>query len=216
MNKLFRALLVCCGLTFGLVAGFAVASPASPQAGKDYKVLQTAQPTDVPAGKVEVIEFFWYGCPHCAQMEPVLDAWLKKLPPDVVYKRIPVAFRDDFLPHSKMYHALDALGVAEQMTPRVFTEIHANKNYLLTPESQADFMQKNGIDRKKYLDAYNSFSTASAIQRDKKLLSDYRIDGVPTFEIQGKYETSPAQTNSLEGTLQVIDYLVAQIRAKKM
>ena len=116
----------------------------------------------MPAGKIEVIEFFWYGCPHCNEFEPYLEAWVKKQGPDVVFKRVPVAFRDDFIPHSKMYHALDALGVAEKVTPAVFNEIHVKKNYLLTPQAQADFLATQGVDPKKYMDAYNSFSTQSA------------------------------------------------------
>ena len=135
--------------------------------------------------------FFWYGCPHCNEFNPYLEAWVKKQGPDVVFKRVPVAFRDDFIPHSKMYHALDALGLATQLTPKVFNEIHVNKDYLLTPEDQAKFLAKNGVDPKKYMDAYNSFSTQSALQKDKKLMDDYKIDGVPTLAVQGKYETGP-------------------------
>jgi thiol:disulfide interchange protein DsbA len=115
-----------------------------------------------------------------------------------------------------MYHALVALGVAEKLTPAIFNEIHVKKNYLLTPQAQADFLATLGVDKKKYMDAYNSFSTQSAIQRDSKLLQDYKIDGVPTLIVQGKYVTGPSQTNSLPGTTQVLDYLIAQIRAKKM
>jgi protein dithiol oxidoreductase (disulfide-forming) len=212
MKKLLSILF----LSLGLVATAVQASPAAPVAGKDYTVLSPAQPADVAAGKIEVTEFFWYGCPHCNEFDPLLEAWIKKQGPDVVFNRVPVAFRDDFIPHSKMYHALDALGLAQQLTPKVFNEIHVNKNYLMTPEEQVKFLAKNGVDPKKYMDAYNSFSTQSEIQRDKKLLDDYKIDGVPTLAVQGKYETGPAATNSLPGTIQVLDYLVAQIRAKKM
>jgi protein dithiol oxidoreductase (disulfide-forming) len=217
MKKLFSALAVSLGIAVGAMSAMnaAHASPAAPVAGTDYTVLQTAQPVDA-AGKVEVIEFFWYGCPHCNEFEPYLEAWVKKQGPDVVFKRVPVAFRDDFIPHSKMYHALDALGVAEKVTPAVFHEIHVKKNYLLTPQAQADFLATQGVDKKKYMEAYNSFSTQSAIQRDNKLMQDYKIDGVPTLVVQGKYETGPAATNSLPGTTQVLDYLVAQVRAKKM
>jgi protein dithiol oxidoreductase (disulfide-forming) len=217
MKKLFSALAVSLGIAVGAMSAMnaAHASPAAPVAGTDYTVLQTAQPVDA-AGKVEVIEFFWYGCPHCNEFEPYLEAWTKKQGPDVVFKRVPVAFRDDFIPHSKMYHALDALGVAEKVTPAVFNEIHVKKNYLLTPQAQADFLATQGVDKKKYMEAYNSFSTQSAIQRDSKLMQDYKIDGVPTLVVQGKYETGPAATNSLPGTTQVLDYLVAQVRAKKM
>ncbi|MGA3251069.1 MAG: thiol:disulfide interchange protein DsbA/DsbL [Paraburkholderia sp.] len=212
MKKLLSILF----LSLGFVSAAVEASPAAPVAGTDYIVLSPAQPVDVPAGKIEVTEFFWYGCPHCNEFNPYLETWIKKQGPDVVFKRVPVAFRDDFIPHSRMYHALDALGLAQKLTPIVFNEIHVNKDYLLTPEDQAKFLAKNGVDPQKYLAAYNSFSTQSEIQRDKKLLDDYKIDGVPTLAVQGKYETGPAATNSLPGTIQVLDYLVAQIRAKKM
>ncbi|BCF87172.1 thiol:disulfide interchange protein DsbA/DsbL [Paraburkholderia largidicola] len=212
MKKLLSILF----LSIGLVASAAQAAPAAPVAGKDYTVLSTPQPVEAPAGKIEVIEFMWYGCPHCNEFDPYLEAWVKKQGPDVVFKRVPVAFRDDFIPHSKLYHAVDALGLANQLTPDIFHEIHVNKNYLLTPEDQAKFLKTKGVEPKKFMDAYNSFSTQSAIQRDKKLIEDFKIDGVPTLAVQGKYETGPAQTNSLPGTIQVLDYLVAQVRAKKM
>ncbi|GJG99247.1 thiol:disulfide interchange protein DsbA/DsbL [Paraburkholderia terrae] len=212
MKKLLSILF----LSIGLVVSAAQAAPAAPVAGKDYTVLSTPQPVEAPAGKIEVIEFMWYGCPHCNEFDPYLEAWVKKQGPDVVFKRVPVAFRDDFIPHSKLYHAVDALGLANQLTPDIFHEIHVNKNYLLTPEDQAKFLKTKGVDPKKFMDAYNSFSTQSAIQRDKKLIEDFKIDGVPTLAVQGKYETGPAQTNSLPGTIQVLDYLVAQVRAKKM
>lgn len=212
MKKLISTFVFSVGLA---MFGVAQASPSAPVAGTDYSVLPAAQPVDVPAGKIEVTEFFWYGCPHCNEFDPYLEAWVKKQGPDIVFKRVPVAFRQDFVPHSKLYHALDALGKTD-LTPVIFNEIHKNKNYLLTPEAQADFLAKQGVDKKKFLDAYNSFSTQSALKRDTQLLTDYKIDGVPTLAVQGKYETSPSMTNSLTGTLQVLDYLVAQVRAKKM
>jgi thiol:disulfide interchange protein DsbA len=217
MKKFFSALALSLGLAAGTlsVMNSAHASPAAPVAGTDYTVLQAAQPVDAQ-GKIEVIEFMWYGCPHCNEFDPYLEAWVKKQGPDVVFKRVPVAFRDDFIPHSKMYHALDALGLADKLTPAVFNEIHVKKNYLLTPEAQATFLATQGVDKKKYLDAYNSFSTQSDLQRDNKLMQDYKIDGVPTLAVQGKYETGPATTNSLPGTIQVLDFLVSQVRAKKM
>ncbi|WP_322043813.1 thiol:disulfide interchange protein DsbA/DsbL [Paraburkholderia sp. J67] len=217
MNRLLGTLL----LSLTMLAGAAHASPAAPVAGKEYTVLKSAQPLDVPAGKIQVIEFFWYGCPHCNALDPFLESWIAKQGPDVVFKRVPVAFRDDFVPHSKMYYALDALGLAQKLTPAVFHEIHVNKNYLLTPEDQAKFLATQGVDTKKYMDAYNSFSTQSALQRDKGLLDAYKIDGVPTIAIQGKYETGPALMQVSEdkadpATLQVMDYIISQIRAKKM
>lgn len=213
MKKLIRSFL----FAFSLAAvGAAQAAPTAPVAGKDYTVMKAPQPVDVPAGKVQVIEFFWYGCPHCNEFEPYLESWLKKQGPDVVFQRVPVAFRPDFVPHSKLYFALKALGVEEKLTPTIFHEIHANKDYLLTPEAQADFLAKQGVDKQKFLDAYKSFSTSSEVNRAAQMLNDYKIDGVPTLVVQGKYVTGPATTNSLPGTLTVLDQLIAQIRAKKM
>lgn len=217
MKKLFSALALTFGLALGAMSAMncAQASPAAPVAGTDYTVLPQAQPVDA-TGKIVVTEFFWYGCPHCNEFNPFLEAWVKKQGPDVVFQRVPVAFRDDFIPHSKMYHALDALGLAQQLTPVVFNEIHVKKDYLLTPEAQATFLATQGVDKKKYMDAYNSFSVQSDLKRDTKLMNDYKIDGVPTLAVQGKYETGPATTNSLTGAIQVLDFLVTQVRAKKL
>jgi protein dithiol oxidoreductase (disulfide-forming) len=217
MKRLITSLL----LSLSLVAGVAHASASAPVAGKDYTILKSPQPVDAPAGKIVVTEFFWYGCPHCNAFDPYLEAWIAKQGPDVVFKRVPVAFRDDFIPHSKMYYALEELGLAQKLTPVVFHEIHVNKNYLLTPEDQVKFLSTQGVDGKKYMDAYNSFSTQSALARDKAMLDAYKIDGVPTIAIQGKYETGPAmvqgpENQALPGTTQVMDYIISQIRAKKM
>jgi thiol:disulfide interchange protein DsbA len=215
MKKILNALLLSLGLAAGAVQ-FAHAAPSAPVAGKDYTVMDKAQPVDAPADKIEVFEFMWYGCPHCNEFEPYLEKWKAKQGPDVVFKRVPVAFRDDFVPHSKMLLALDVLGLTDKLTPVIFKEIHVNKNYMLTPEAQADFLAKQGVDKKKYLDAYNSFTVASELKRVTQMVQDYKIDGVPTLVVQGKYETGPAATNSLDGTVQVLDYLVQRVRAKKM
>lgn len=216
MNKLFRTLLASLAVTAAFASAPSLASPAAPQKDTDYKVLATPQPVDSSGGKIEVTEFFWYGCPHCNEFEPYLETWLKKQGPDVVFKRVPVAFQPQFVPHQKLYHAVVELGVESQLTPKIFNEIHVEKDYLLTPDTQAAFLAKSGIDKQKFLAAYNSFANDSLIKRDDQMIEAYKIDGVPTIAVQGKYETGPGITNSLEGTLQVLDYLVAQVRAKKM
>ena len=212
MKKLLSTLL----LSLGLVAGFAQAAPGAPVAGKDYEVMKSPQPVSEPAGKVEVIEFFWYGCPHCYEFEPTVEAWVKKQGDKIEFKRIPVAFRDDFVPHSKLFYAVSALGISEKVTPAIFNAIHKQKNYLLTPQAQADFLSTQGIDKKKFMDAYNSFSVQGQVKQSAELLKSYNIDGVPTIVVQGKYKTGPAYTNSLEGTAQVLDYLVKQVQDKKL
>ncbi|MBN9114357.1 MAG: thiol:disulfide interchange protein DsbA/DsbL, partial [Pandoraea sp.] len=153
MKKLLGTVL----LSFGFLCGAASASPEAPVAGTDYLVLPQAQPTSAGAGKIEVTEFFWYGCPHCNALEPSLEAWVKKQGKDVVFKRVPVAFQDRFEPHTRMFYALRALGREAELTPKVFNEIHVKHNYLLTAQTQADFLTQFGIDKQKYLDAYNGF-----------------------------------------------------------
>ncbi|ARK48731.1 thiol:disulfide interchange protein DsbA [Burkholderia pseudomallei] len=212
MKKLLSSLF----LSLSLVAGFAQASPSAPVAGKNFEVMKSPQPVSAPAGKVEVIEFFWYGCPHCYEFEPTIEAWVKKQGDKIAFKRVPVAFRDDFVPHSKLFYALAALGVSEKVTPAVFNAIHKEKNYLLTPQAQADFLATQGVDKKKFLDAYNSFSVQGQVKQSAELLKNYNIDGVPTIVVQGKYKTGPAYTNSLEGTAQVLDFLVKQVQDKKL
>ncbi|OJA97649.1 thiol:disulfide interchange protein DsbA/DsbL [Burkholderia ubonensis] len=212
MKKLLSTLL----LSLSLAAGFAKAAPSAPVAGKDYEVMKAPQPVSAPAGKVEVIEFFWYGCPHCYEFEPTVEAWVKKQGDKVDFKRIPVAFRDDFVPHSKLFYAVSALGISEKVTPAIFNAIHKQKNYLLTPQAQADFLASQGVDKKKFMDAYNSFSVQGQVKQSAELLKSYNIDGVPTIVVQGKYKTGPAYTNSLEGTAQVLDYLVKQVQDKKL
>ncbi|KVH65757.1 thiol:disulfide interchange protein [Burkholderia ubonensis] len=212
MKKLLSTLL----LSLSLAAGFAQAAPSAPVAGKDYEVMKAPQPVSAPAGKVEVIEFFWYGCPHCYEFEPTVEAWVKKQGDKVDFKRIPVAFRDDFVPHSRLFYAVSALGISEKVTPAIFNAIHKQKNYLLTPQAQADFLASQGVDKKKFMDAYNSFSVQGQVKQSAELLKSYNIDGVPTIVVQGKYKTGPSYTNSLEGTAQVLDYLVKQVQDKKL
>lgn len=215
MKKLLGTLLLSAGLIAGFVTS-ASASAAAPVAGKDYKVMQNPQPTSAPAGKVEVIEFFWYGCPHCYAFEPTLEAWVKQQGDKIAFKRVPVAFRDDFIPHTKLYYTLVSLGLADKLTPVVFDEIHKQHDYLLTPQAQADFLAKQGVDKQKFMAAYNSFSVQGETKQAADLLKSYNIDGVPTLVVAGKYKTGTDYTNSLPGTATVLDYLVSQVQAKKL
>ncbi|BBE10370.1 Thiol:disulfide interchange protein [Mycoavidus cysteinexigens] len=210
-----KSLSVLLAFIFFAVSGV-YASTLTPQAGKHYKVLKTPQAVSVPAGKIEVIEFFWYGCPHCKDFDPLIEAWASKQGPDVVFKRVPIAFDASLEVYQKLYHALDKLGVATQMAPKIFKAIHVDRNYLKTTEAQAEFVAQHGVDKKKFLEIYHSFSTAAEVQRDNKLMVDYNLTGVPALAVQGKYEVSPALTNSLEGVMPVLDFVIAQIRAKKM
>jgi len=212
MKKTFAALIA----TVAAAGGLLLTTPvqAAPTADKEYQVLKAPQP--VPAGKIEVTEFFWYGCPHCFDFEPDLEAWVKKQGKDVVFKRVPVAFRDDLLPHTKIFYTLEALGKLDAMHAKVFNAIHVERKRLLDANEIADFMAKNGIDRKAWLDAYNSFSVTTNSQRANKIADAYKVDGVPTLVVQGKYVTSPSIAGDKTTAIQTMDYLVTAVREKKM
>src|SRR4051812_42379445 len=184
--RFFPRLLVA--LSFGFVALGAGASPSSPVDGTDYRTLEKAQPTD-SGKKVEVTEFFWYSCPHCNAFDPQLNDWVKKQGDNIVYKRVPVAFRDSFIPQQKLYYTLEAMGKLDELHSKVFHAIHVERKSLDTDAVITDFIVKQGVDKAKFLDLYNSFGVQTKVKRAAQLQQDYKIDGVPTVAIAGRYLT---------------------------
>ena len=185
---------------------------AKPQAGKDYAALETRAPIDSPADKVEVIEFFWYSCAHCNAFEPALNTWIKAQPKDVVVKRVPVAFQDSFIPQQKLFYALEALGKVDALHDKVFYAIHVEKQGLNTEAKIVDWAVKQGLDKAKFLEAYNSFSVAGKVKRASLLQEAYKVEGVPSLGIAGRYYTDGSRTGSMGRALQVTDALVAEAR----
>jgi len=194
--------------------GLAGAQGQKVEEGFDYRILPIAQPVEAK-GKVEVIEFFWYGCPHCYDFEPELSAWVKRQTRDVVFRRVPVAFRDDFLPHSQMYYALESMGKADALNEKVMYAIHKENKRLLTEGEIADWVASQGIDRNTFLATYRSFAVVSKARTAKQQTEAYRIDGVPTVVMQGKYVTSPSIAGSKAKAIAVMDYLEEKIRKDK-
>lgn len=187
--------------------------------GPGYSTLPEPQPTD-SGKKVEVLEFFMYSCPHCFSLEPTLAAWVKKQGDAIVFKRVPIAFRDNLIPHQKLYYALEVLGKTEQLHNKVFDAIHKERQRLDSDAAIGEFVAKNGLDKAKFMDAYNSFSVQTKVSRATKMMSSYRIDGVPMLIIDGRYVTSPAKLGEVLGnvsenelvaaTTKVMDELVAK------
>ena len=196
------------------LSGLAGAQGQKIEEGFDYRILPITQPVETK-GKVEVIEFFWYGCPHCYDFEPELSAWVKRQPKDVVFRRVPVAFRDDFLPHSQMYYALESMGKADALNEKVMYAIHKENKRLLTEPEIADWVASQGIDRNTFLATYRSFAVVSKARAAKQLTEAYRIDGVPTIVMQGKYVTSPSIAGTKAKAIAVMDYLEEKIRKDK-
>ena len=182
--------------------------------GFDYRVLPIAQPV-ASKGKVEVIEFFWYGCPHCYDFEPEISAWVKRQGKDVTFRRVPVAFRDDLLPHTQLFYALEAMGKADALNEKVMFAIHKQNKKLLTESEIADWVASQGIDRNTFLATYRSFAVVSKAKASNTIAEAYRIDGVPTVVIQGKYMTSPSIATSKAKAIAVMDYLVEKVHKDK-
>ena len=183
------------------------------EAGADYLVLDKRVPSDVPAGKVEVIEFFWYSCPHCHAFEPTLEAWVKRAPAQVLLRRVPVAFRDDFVPQQRLYYALEALGLVEKLHAKVFAAIHAQKLQLVKGDAIADWVATQGVDKAKFVDQYNSFSVSTKATRATQLQNMYRVEGVPAMGVAGRFYTDGTLARNMERVLQVVEFLMAEVRA---
>ena len=179
--------------------------------GKDYLRLST--PLAVPAGKIEVIDFFWYGCPHCYSFEPALEAWAKKLPPDVAFRRLPVMFREEpFGTHARMYYAVEAMGLLDSVHRKVFAAIHNEKATLAKPADIGAFMTKNGVDGAKFVDVMNSFAVQTKVLKSRQIAEAFKLDGVPALGIQGKYLTSGSIAGTPERALMVTDSLIQRSR----
>jgi thiol:disulfide interchange protein DsbA len=207
---------------FSLVCGAAVAGSAwlqsaalaqvrPPVAGTDYMVLDKPVAVDAPAGKVEVVEFFGYFCPHCNAFEPIFDAWVKRAPKYVVVKRIPVAFQGTG-PQQRLFYALEALGLLDTLHRKAFSAIHVEKQRLDTPEAISDWVVKQGVDKVKFMEQFNSFSTNTKASRAARLQDEYKIEGVPTLGVAGRYLTDGTMARSMDRALQVVDFLANMAR----
>jgi protein dithiol oxidoreductase (disulfide-forming) len=182
--------------------------------GTDYLLLDKPAPTEVPAGQVEVVEFFWYSCPHCNAFEPQLEAWTKKAPKDVTLRRVPVSFRPDFEPQQRLFYVLEGIGKVEELHKKVFYAIHVDKQPLNTEAMLTTWAEKQGINKAKFTEMYNSFSVSTKARKATQLQNLYKVDGVPALGVAGHYYTSGDLAKNMDRALQVVDYLVGQARGK--
>jgi protein dithiol oxidoreductase (disulfide-forming) len=185
-------------------------------AGTNYKVLSPAQPTDAPPGKIEVIEFFWYGCPHCAVLEPYIQNWLKDKPPYIEFVRIPVMFGEVHRAHARLFYTLQALGKVDELNAKVFDQIHQQRDPLYAPDDdkgtlqdQLHFAKANGISEADFMSAYNSFAVQANLQKADDLMRRDRIEGVPSIVIAGKYESDVGMAGSQANLIQLTNDLAA-------
>lgn len=194
-----------------LFAAGASRAQGGPVEGRDFVRLNT--PAPVPGGgKIDVIEFFSYGCPHCYTFDPTLEQWVKRLPPDVAFRRVPVAFNAPFEGYAKLFYALEALGLQESLHKRVFAAIHVQRQRLDKDADLAAFVQGAGGDGAKFVEAYKSFGVATKVRQAKQLSEAYKIDGVPAMGIHGRWFTSGSLAGSHERALGVADALIERAR----
>jgi len=208
--------------TFATVASAATASAltlqdAFAQGGKfeegvDYITLDKRVPADVGAGKIEIIEFFWYSCPHCNAFEPRFASWIKSAPKDLVVKRAPVRFREDFEAQQRMYYVLEALNKVEALHAQVFKAIHVDRLNLSTSENLANWAVAHGIDKNKFMETFNSFGVATQAKRAAQLQEAFKVQGVPALGVAGRFYTDGSLAGTMDRALQVVEYLANEVR----
>ncbi len=203
--RLFKQLMAVLAL---LCASYAQAEVV---AGRDYKLLNPPQPTSGGA-KVEVEEFFFYGCSHCYHLHPLLSAWEKKMPKDVKLEYVPVIFNENWEPMARTFYALEALGQRKQLHDALFDAWNVYSIDLSDEAKITEFVAKHGVDRAKFGAAYNSFSMSSKIARSNQMVQSFGVRGTPTIAVDGKYIISNLQP---EDTIRVLDEVIKIARKER-
>jgi protein dithiol oxidoreductase (disulfide-forming) len=191
---------------------FAAAQPA-PRLKYDYELIDP-QPV-LTGGRIEVVEFFWYGCPHCNNLQPSLEGWLKRKPSDVELRRIPAIFRESWVPHARLYYTLEALGEVGRLHQAVYRAIHAERESLLTAAATADWAGRNGIEASRWLAAYNSPEVERRVQEARALTRAYSIAGTPSLVVDSRYVTSSGMAESMPAVITTLDGLIAMSRERR-
>ncbi len=199
--------------TLALMLPLLGAAPAAQalQAGTDYVEITPPRPTEV-RGKIEVIEFFGYTCPHCYDIEGELVAWSRNLGKDVALRRVPVVFNDRWAPYARIYYALEATGLVAQLHAGVFEAIHRDGINVGDPNTFLDWAARQGADRARLAEAYNSFAVNAKVLRSRQIGQDYKLTGVPSFAVNGKYLTSASMTGSHQSLFAALDALIQKER----
>jgi thiol:disulfide interchange protein DsbA len=210
------------GRPFVLLTALAIAGSLNAQqpiADKEYKLITPPQKTD-SGKKIEVIEFFSYACPHCADFEPPLQDWLKRKPKDVDYRAVPMVFRDTWKPLAKLYFTLEQMGLVDKYHMKVFDAIHKQNQQLFTDQAVTEWVVKQGVDKTKFEQIYNSFGMDAKVQRAAAMGRAYGVQFTPSIAVNGKYWTGPSMVMSPNGGLvvarffEVVDQLIAMERGK--
>ncbi|QQQ50872.1 thiol:disulfide interchange protein DsbA/DsbL [Pseudomonas syringae] len=207
-----RNLIISAALVAASLFGMSAQAATPIEAGKQYVELASAVPVAEP-GKIEVVELFWYGCPHCYAFEPTINPWVEKLPSDVKFVRIPAMFGGPWDAHGQLFITLDTMGVEQKVHAAVFEAIQKGGKRLTDKNDMADFLATQGIDKTKFFETFDSFAVKGKINTYKKLAQKYEVTGVPTMIVNGKYRFDLGSAGGPEKTLEVADQLIAKERA---
>lgn len=184
-------------------------------AGRDYTVIEPPQPVANP-DKIEVIEFFWYGCPHCYSFEPYIKAWLQQKPQDVEFIRQPAVFASSWAIHARAFFAMQAIGVTDQVHAEFFDFVqNRTKKKRLGDTDIFDFMKQHGVDRDKFASAFKSFAVSTKMRQAEILPPRYGVTGVPSVVVDGKYRVDVAKARGLEHMLEIASFLIDEVRRTK-
>jgi protein dithiol oxidoreductase (disulfide-forming) len=204
------------GAGLGLALAGTARAQNAPVEGTHYVRLSTPAAVTLPTPdkKIEVVEFFWYGCPHCYAFEPTLEAWVKRMAPDVYFHQVPVGFMAPHQMHQKLFYALEEVGQVPALHRKVFNAIHQQGKRLGTEADILAFVTANGVDGAKFSEAFKSFGVSTKANRAKQLSEAYKIDGVPALGIHGRFYTSGSLAGTNEAATSVADFLIQKSRQK--
>lgn len=207
------AVLFACAwmlLSAGTVAAQQSTAQKPVRADVDYRVIKP-QPVAIASG-IEVIDFFWYGCPHCYNLQPALERWISRKPADITVRRIPAILRDSWAPHARIYYTLETLGEVERLHQRVYHGYHVEELFMSKPEVMAEWAVRNGIAHERWVEAYNSAAVLRKVEEAARLTKAYSISGTPSLVVNGRYLTSGNMVESLGSMLTVLDGLIDKMR----
>ncbi len=199
-----------------LMGALLIATGAAAQSGARYTELNPPQPTIGEGNKIEVVEFFWYGCPHCYSIEPLVEKWQKTLPPDAVFRFLPAAFNARWAHDAAIFYTFEALGVLDKVHRPFFDAIHLNHLRTDDPKALDEWVSKQGIDPKKFEETLKSFSVQAKTRRAAQLTATYKIDGTPAFAVAGRYTISAEQGGTPQGMLDAVSSVVDMVRKGKL
>ena len=191
----------------------AFAQRSAPRPGVDYQLIP---PQPVATGeRIEVVEFFWYGCPHCNNLQPSLEAWLRHKPADVELRRIPAIFRESWVPHARLYYTLEALGEVQRLHQAVYRSIHGEKDSLASPGATVAWAARHGIEQSRWSTTYNSPEVERKVEESRSHTRAYNIAGTPSLVVDGRYLTSSGMAESMAEVIAILEALIVIARERR-